>query len=136
MIKTFTSWTCGLFIALFTFMFGRESEILRLLYILIFMMVIDIIVGAINASNHREFKLRVIRIGIFKKVSTLFIVSIAYQIDKIDFLQGSVFLEKVVILSFITYEIISVLNNIEIQGVKIPVIIKNTVAKMLEVFKK
>jgi len=116
--------------ATFTFMFGCDELILNLLYILMFLMLTDIITGMISAANNCVFKWSMLRIGLFKKVSTLFIVAVAYQIDKTGFLAGTMVLQKLVISAFIGYECVSILNHIEIQGIPIPLILKQAVTKL------
>lgn len=58
--------------------------------------------------------------GIVKKILTLVLVVVAYQID---ILLGYDVIRHVVIIAFIVQEIISIIENIAITGIKAPDII-------------
>ena len=104
---------------------GEPTQDLKILLLL---MVIDLIVGfTVSAVWHKSSKTKSGKVsskamfkGIVKKILTLVLVVVAYQID---ILLGYDVIRHVVIIAFIVQEIISIIENITITGVKAPVII-------------
>ena len=98
------------------------------LKILLLLMVIDLIVGfTVSAVWHKSSKTKSGKVsskvmfkGIVKKILTLVLVVVAYQIG---ILLGYDVIRHVVIIAFIVQEIISIIENIAITGVKAPDII-------------
>ena len=98
------------------------------LKILLLLMVIDLIVGfTVSAVWHKSSKTKSGKVsskvmfkGIVKKILTLVLVVVAYQID---ILLGYDVIRHVVIIAFIVQEIISIIENIAITGIKAPDII-------------
>lgn len=98
------------------------------LKILLLLMVIDLIVGfTVSAVWHKSSKTKSGKVsskvmfkGIVKKILTLVLVVVAYQID---ILLGYNFIKHVAIIAFIVQEIISIIENITITGIKAPGII-------------
>ena len=91
-------------------------------------MVIDLIVGfTVSAVWHKSSKTKSGKVsskvmfkGIVKKILTLVLVVVAYQLD---ILLGYNVIRHVVIIAFIVQEIISIIENIAITGIKSPEII-------------
>lgn len=104
---------------------GEPTQDLKILLLL---MVIDLIVGfTVSAVWHKSSKTksgkvssRVIFKGIVKKILTLVLVVVAYQID---ILLSYDVIRHIVIIAFIVQEIISIIENIAITGIKAPDII-------------
>lgn len=98
------------------------------LMILLLLMIIDLISGTlVSAVWHKSSKTksgklssRVMFKGIFKKILTLVIVVIAYQLD---ILLNINMIRYVVIIMLIIEEILSIIETITITGLKVPVII-------------
>ena len=91
-------------------------------------MVIDLIVGfTVSAVWHKSSKTKSGKVsskvmfkGIVKKILTLVLVVVAYQID---ILLGYDVIRHIAIIAFIVQEIISIIENIAITGIKSPEII-------------
>ena len=107
------------------------------LMILLMLMVIDLITGTlVSAVWHKSSKTksgklssRVMFKGIVKKLLTLVIVVIAYQLD---ILLNIDIIRHIVIISLIIEEILSIMETISLTGKKVPVII----TKALDVLEK
>ena len=114
--------------ALTTGIFKVIGEPTQDLKILLLLMVIDLIVGfTVSAVWHKSSKTKSGKVsskvmfkGIVKKILTLVLVVVAYQID---ILLGYDVIRHVVIIAFIVQEIISIIENIAITGIKAPDII-------------
>ena len=104
---------------------GEPTQDLKILLLL---MIIDLIVGfIISAVWHKSSKTKSGKVsskvmfkGIVKKILTLVLVVVAYQID---ILLGYDVIRHVAIIAFIVQEIISIIENIAITGIKSPEII-------------
>ena len=104
---------------------GEPTQDLKILLLL---MIIDLIVGfIISAVWHKSSKTKSGKVsskvmfkGIVKKILTLVLVVVAYQID---ILLGYDVIRHVAIIAFIVQEIISIIENITITGIKAPDII-------------
>lgn len=104
---------------------GEPTQDLKILLLL---MVIDLVVGlTVSAVWHKSSKTKSGKVsskvmfkGIVKKILTLVLVVVAYQID---ILLGYDVIRHVVIIAFIVQEIISIIENIAITGIKAPDII-------------
>ena len=104
---------------------GEPTQDLKILLLL---MVIDLIVGfTVSAVWHKSSKTKSGKVsskvmfkGIVKKILTLVLVVVAYQID---ILLGYNVIRHVTIIAFIVEEIISIIENIAITGIKTPDII-------------
>lgn len=98
------------------------------LMILLLLMVIDLITGTlVSAVWHKSSKTksgklssRVMFKGIVKKILTLVIVVIAYQLD---ILLGINVVRYIVIITLIIEEILSIIETITLTGLKVPTII-------------
>ena len=114
--------------ALATGLFKVIGEPTQDLKILLLLMVIDLIVGfTVSAVWHKSSKTKSGKVsskvmfkGIVKKILTLVLVVVAYQID---ILLGYDVIRHVVIIAFVVQEIISVIENITITCIKAPDII-------------
>lgn len=104
---------------------GEPTQDLKILLLL---MVIDLIVGfTVSAVWHKSSKTKSGKVsskvmfkGIVKKILTLVLVVVAYQID---ILLGYDVIRHVAIIAFIVQEIISIIENISITDIKVPDII-------------
>ena len=104
---------------------GEPTQDLKMLLLL---MVIDLIVGfTVSAVWHKSSKTKSGKVsskvmfkGIVKKILTLVLVVVAYQID---ILLSYDVIRHVAIIAFIVQEIISIIENIAITGIKAPDII-------------
>ena len=104
---------------------GEPTQDLKILLLL---MVIDLIVGfTVSAVWHKSSKTKIGKVsskvmfkGIVKKILTLVLVVVAYQID---ILLGYNVIRHITIIAFIVQEIISIIENIAITGIKTPDII-------------
>ena len=104
---------------------GEPTQDLKILLLL---MVIDLIVGfTVSAVWHKSSKTKSGKVsskvmfkGIVKKILTLVLVVVAYQLD---ILLGYNVIRHVAIIAFIVQEIISIIENIAITGIKSPEII-------------
>ena len=104
---------------------GEPTQDLKILLLL---MVIDLIVGfTVSAVWHKSSKTKSGKVsskvmfkGIVKKILTLVLVVVAYQID---ILLGYNIIRHIAIIAFIVQEIISIIENIAITGIKTPDII-------------
>ena len=112
---------------------GEPTQDLKILLLL---MVIDLIVGfTVSAVWHKSSKTKSGKVsskvmfkGIVKKILTLVLVVVAYQID---ILLGYD-IRHVAIIAFIVQEIISIIENIAITGIKVP----GTITKALDVLER
>ena len=104
---------------------GEPTQDLKILLLL---MVIDLIVGfTVSAVWHKSSKTKSGKVsskvmfkGIVKKILTLVLVVVAYQID---ILLGYDVIRHIAIIAFIVQEIISIIENIALTGIKAPDII-------------
>lgn len=104
---------------------GEPTQDLKILLLL---MIIDLIVGfTVSAVWHKSSKTKSGKVsskvmfkGIVKKILTLVLVVVAYQID---ILLGYDVIRHVAIIAFIVQEIISIIENVAITGIKAPDII-------------
>ena len=104
---------------------GEPTQDLKILLLL---MVIDLIVGfTVSAVWHKSSKTKSGKVsskvmfkGIVKKILTLVLVVVAYQID---ILLCYNVIRHITIIAFIVQEIISIIENIAITGIKTPDII-------------
>ena len=98
------------------------------LMILLMLMIIDLLTGTIvsavwhksNKTKSGKLSSRVMFKGIVKKVLTLVIVVIAYQLDillKVNIIR------YIVIITLIIEEILSIIETITLTGLKVPAII-------------
>ena len=107
------------------------------LMILLLLMVIDLIVGfTVSAVWHKSSKTKSGKVsskvmfkGIVKKILTLVLVVVAYQID---ILLGYDVIRHIAIIAFIVQEIISIIENIAITGIKAP----DTITKALDILER
>ena len=114
--------------ALTTGLFKVIGEPTQDLKILLLLMVIDLIVGfTVSAVWHKSSKTKSGKVsskvmfkGIVKKILTLVLVVVAYQID---ILLGYDVIRHIVIIAFIVQDIVSIIENIAITGIKAPDII-------------
>lgn len=98
------------------------------LMILLLLMVIDLITGTlVSAVWHKSSKTksgklssRIMFKGIVKKILTLVIVVIAFQLD---ILLGINVIRYIVIITLIIEEILSIIETITLTGLKVPTII-------------
>ena len=98
------------------------------LMILLLLMIIDLITGTlVSAIWHKSSKTksgklssRVMFKGIVKKILTLVIVVIAYQLD---ILLNIDMIRYIVIISLIIEEVLSVIETIALTGIQVPTII-------------
>lgn len=98
------------------------------LMILLMLMIIDLITGTlVSAVWHKSSKTksgklssRVMFKGIVKKILTLIIVVIAYQLD---ILLNINMIRYIVIITLIIEEILSIIETITLTGLKVPTII-------------
>ena len=113
---------------------GEPTQDLKILLLL---MVIDLIVGfTVSAVWHKSSKTKSGKVsskvmfkGIVKKILTLVLVVVAYQID---ILLGYDVIRHIAIIAFIVQEIISIIENIAITGIKAP----DTITKALDVLER
>lgn len=98
------------------------------LMILLMLMIIDLITGTLvsavwhksNKTKSGKLSSRVMFKGIVKKILTLVIVVIAYQLD---ILLGINVIRYIVIITLIIEEILSIIETITLTGLKVPTII-------------
>ena len=98
------------------------------LMILLLLMIIDLITGTlVSAIWHKSSKTksgklssRVMFKGIVKKILTLVIVVIAYQLD---ILLNIDMIRYIVIISLIIEEVLSIIETIALTGIQVPTII-------------
>lgn len=123
--------------ALTTGLFKVIGEPTQDLKILLLLMVIDLIVGfTVSAVWHKSSKTKSGKVsskvmfkGIVKKILTLVLVVVAYQID---ILLGYDVIRHVAIIAFIVQEIISIIENVAITGIKAP----DVITKALDVLER
>lgn len=112
--------------------FGGWSQCL---IVLLFCMIIDFATGITGALMNKSLKTetgginsKVTWKGIIKKITTLLIVALAYQLDQ---LLGTVIIQSACIYGFIFNEVTSIIENTAIIGVPMP----NIIMKALDMIK-
>lgn len=133
-VKNIVSITTGTIGSLLINLIGKPTNDL---IILIVLMIIDLIVGFLisaiwqksSKTDSGKLSSTVMFKGIIKKFFTLVIVVIAFQLDKLLVMNV---IRHIVIIAFIVEEILSIIENISITGIKIPAII----TKALDVLEK
>lgn len=124
-IKSIVSIVTGTIGSLLINIIGKPTNELM---ILLMLMIIDLITGTlVSAVWHKSSKTksgklssRVMFKGIVKKILTLIIVVIAYQLD---ILLNINMIRYVVIITMIIEEILSIIETITLTGLKVPTII-------------
>lgn len=124
-LKSIVSIVTGTIGSLLINLIGKPTDDL---IILIVLMIIDLIVGFLvsaiwqksSKTDSGKLSSTVMFKGITKKFFTLVIVVIAYQLD---ILLAVNVIRHIVIIAFIVEEILSIIENIAITGIKIPTII-------------
>lgn len=124
-IKSIVSIVTGTIGSLLINIIGKPTNELM---ILLMLMIIDLITGTlVSAVWHKSSKTksgklssRVMFKGIVKKILTLIIVVIAYQLD---ILLNINMIRYVVIITLIIEEILSIIETITLTGLKVPTII-------------
>lgn len=124
-LKNIVSVTAGTIGSLLINLIGKPTDDLMILLLL---MIIDLITGTlVSAVWHKSSKTksgklssRVMFKGIVKKVLTLVIVVIAYQLD---ILLNINMIRYIAIIMLIIEEILSIIETITIAGLKVPTII-------------
>jgi len=102
------------------FLFGKMDIIFKTFLIII---IIDYITGILKAIYLHKLNSEIGIKGIIKKIGYLLIIIVA---ELIDTLHGSSFnIRDIILYMFISNEIISILENINTIGIKIPKQIKN-----------
>jgi toxin secretion/phage lysis holin len=92
---------------------------------LLFFLATDFIIGFFGAIVQKKLESRKAWIGFGKKIVTLLIVALAYQIDKI---MGTSYVHLVATYGYIGSELLSIIENLGILGVPLP-------KKLLDLFK-
>lgn len=124
-LKSIVSSVTGIIGSLLINLIGAPTDDL---IILIVLMIIDLIVGFLisaiwqksSKTDSGKLSSGVMFKGIVKKLFTLVVVVIAFQLDK---LLAMNVIRHIVIIAFIVEEILSIIENIAITGIKIPGII-------------
>ena len=124
-LKNIVSVTVGTIGSLLINLIGKPTDELM---ILLMLMIIDLITGTlVSAVWHKSSKTksgklssRVMFKGIVKKILTLVIVVMAYQLD---ILLGINVVRYIVIITLIIEEILSIIETITLTGLKVPAII-------------
>lgn len=124
-LKNIVSVTAGTIGSLLINLIGKPTDELM---ILLMLMIIDLITGTlVSAVWHKSSKTksgklssRVMFKGIVKKILTIVIVVIAYQLD---ILLGINVIRYIVIITLIIEEILSIIETITLTGLKVPAII-------------
>lgn len=124
-IKSIVSILTGIIGSLLINIIGKPTNELM---ILLMLMIIDLITGTlVSAVWHKSSKTksgklssRVMFKGIVKKILTLIIVIIAYQLD---ILLNINMIRYIVIITLIIEEILSIIETITLTGLKVPTII-------------
>lgn len=133
-LKNIISITTGTIGSLLINLIGKPTDDLNILIVL---MIIDLVVGFLisaiwkksSKTDSGKLSSTVMFKGIIKKFFTLVIVVIAFQLDKLLVMNV---IRHIVIIAFIVEEILSIIENISITGIKIPAII----TKALDVLEK
>lgn len=124
-LKSIVSSVTGIIGSLLINLIGAPTDDL---IILIVLMIIDLIVGFLisaiwqksSKTDSGKLSSGVMFKGIVKKFFTLVVVVIAFQLDKLLAMNA---IRHIVIIAFIVEEILSIIENIAITGIKIPGII-------------
>lgn len=107
-----------------TFLFGKMDIIFKTFLIFI---IIDYITGILKAIYNHKLNSEIGVKGIIKKIGYLLIIIVS---ELIDTLHGSNFnIRDILLYMFISNELISILENIDAIGIKIPAKIKNILFK-------
>ena len=102
------------------FLFGKMDIIFQTFLIFI---IIDYITGILKAIYNHKLNSSIGAKGIIRKIGYLIIIIVA---ELIDTLHGSNFnIRDILLYMFISNEVISILENIDCIGIKIPLQIKN-----------
>ncbi len=121
--------------ALEFFIGGFDEKII----ILVVLMCVDFVMGILIAmlwgkskkSKYGGLSSNCCWQGIVKKICTIFLVAVAYQIDK---LIGMTIIRSAVIVAFCVSEIISICENAAIMGI-LPEQVKNIFEKAIDILK-
>lgn len=119
---TFIKGILGGCTAILCFLFGDLDLAFQTL---IFFMATDFILGFIGAIINKKLESRKAWIGFGKKIVTLLVIALAWQIDK---MMGTTYVHLIATYAYIGSELLSIIENLGVMGVPLP-------AKVLELFK-
>lgn len=111
-----------------TFLFGSFDTILIVLCAFI---IFDFIFGTIKGYVQKNLSSTFMYRGIAKKVGELFIVAVAYQIDKLTG-NGDFLIRTMVCYFYIANEGLSIIENAVAIGVPVPEIVKEALEMLAE----
>ena len=101
---------------------------------LVIMLLFDVVSGLLVAFVQKKLNSTISRIGAARKVATLLVVGIAIVFSPIipsaNLLGMSVNLTKSVCMVFMVTECLSIIENVGILGVKIPIPLKDALTKL------
>lgn len=122
-IVTASKGLLGAIIACLCFLFGEIDIAFQTLIVFI---VADFVIGVIVALIRHEIESRKAWIGFGKKVLTLLVVALSWQIDK---MMGTTYVHLIATYGYIGSEAFSIIENLGRAGVPLP-------AKLMIVFKQ
>ena len=104
---------------------------------LVFFMVVDYVSGLMVAGVfHRSKKSKNGALeswagwkGLCKKVVTLFLVCVAYRLDRV---MGTTYLRDAVVITFCTNEVLSIIENAGLMGIPMPKVLRKAVDVLVE----
>lgn len=107
-----------------TFLFGKMDTLFKTFLILI---IIDYITGICKSIYQKKLSSKISSKGIVKKIGYLIIIVVAQLIDNLYI--NSISVRDTLLYMFITSEIISILENTNDLGIKLPTNIKDKLIK-------
>ncbi len=108
------------------FIFGGFDNYFKILIIL---MTCDYISGVLTALYKKEFHSAIGYKGIIKKVGMLLCITVAKQLDSLNFYEEEVAIRSVVLTFFIINETLSIFENLNKIGIDIPISILKIIKK-------
>lgn len=120
------TWIIGGASSILLFLMGNIPEAV---WILVAIMVVDIITGVLKGVHEKNIQSRIMAKGVAKKAGIISAVILGFLLDKFLNLGSPLFTNLIIGLS-VGSESISVIENLDALGVKIPIIIKDKILSM------
>lgn len=123
-----STWAMGLFSSIFLYLKGNVPEAI---WILVAIMLIDIITGFLKGIYQKNLQSRIMAKGIAKKTGIISAILLGFLLDRFLNLGSPLFTNLILGLS-VGSEALSILENLDAIGVKIPQAVKDKVLSMTQ----
>ena len=108
------------------FFYGTDSTKTKLVYMVFLFICFDLFTGCLKAIYKKDgLKSHIFEMGLLKKVGIMISISFCYFMDSSGIMNFGVSLQSSISVAFMIGECISIIENLDIIGVKFPSFIKD-----------